>query len=92
MKKYKRDWEDAITQNILMFCPLSVRRLLAHAWCLHLTFVVQCLRFFTLTLFTGKLMDLSKFWRSLIIAVSRAIGLRGFNWLINPTFAGHRQR
>jgi hypothetical protein len=43
-------------------------------------------------LFTAKLMDLCKSWPLPTIAASPVIGWLGFNWLIDPTFAGHRQR
>ena len=92
MKKYKQDWEGATTLNFRMFWPWSVRRLPAHALFFHPTFDAPCLRFFILTLFTAKSMDWSKCWRWHIIAASRAFGQHGFNWLIDPTFAGHRER
>lgn len=47
MKIYKRDWGDATTLNFLMFWPLSVLRLPAHASSLRPTFDAPCLRFFT---------------------------------------------
>ena len=37
-------------------------------------------------------MDQFKCWPFPIIVAGRAIGWPGFNWLIDPTFAGHRQR
>ena len=92
MKRYKRDWEGGTTPNFRMSWLRFVRHLIAHALFLPRTFDVQCLRFFTLTLCTAKSMDWFKCWPSPIIVASQAIGWLGFNWLIDPTFAGHRQR
>ena len=76
-------------QNVL---ALVCARQIAHALCLPRTFDVPCSRFFTLTLSTAKSMDWFKCWPLPIIVASQAIGWLGFNWLIDPTFAGHRQR
>lgn len=68
-----------------------VLRPIAHASLLPRIFDVQCSRFFTLTSFIVKSMKQFKCWLLHIIVVSQAIGWLGFNWLIDPTFAGHRQ-
>jgi hypothetical protein len=41
---------------------------------------------------TAKSMDWFKCWPSPIIVASQVIGWLGFNWLIDPTYAGHPQR
>ena len=92
MKRYKRDWAGDTTPNFRMFWFRFVLHLIASALFLRLTFDAPCSKYFTLTLFTVKLMGWFKSWRSLTIAANRAIGWLGFNWLIDPTFAGHRQR
>jgi hypothetical protein len=65
-----------------------VRHLIAHALFLRLTFDAPYSKFFTLTLFTVKLMDRFKCWRSPIIAASPVIGWLGFNWLIDGLSLG----
>ena len=92
MKRYKRDWAGDTTPNFRTSWLRFVLHLIARASFLRLTFDAPYSKFFTLTLFTAKLMDWFKCWRSPIIAASPVIGWLGFNWLIDPTFAGHRQR
>lgn len=92
MKRYKRDWEGGTTPNFKTPWFWFALRLIAHALLLPQTFDVQCSRSFTLILFTAKSMDWYKCWPSPTIAASPVIGWLGFNWLIDPTFAGHRQR
>ena len=92
MKRYKRDWESDTTPSFKMSWLWFVLRLIAHALCLPRTFDVPCSRFFTLTLSTAKSMDWFKCWPSPIIVASQVIGWLGFNWLIDPTYAGHPQR
>ncbi len=92
MRRSKRDWEGGTTPNSKTRWTWFALRLVVHALFLPLTFDVSCLRSFTLTLFTAKLMDLCKSWPLPTIAASPVIGSLGFSWLIDPTFAGHRQR
>ncbi len=92
MKKFKWGWESGTTSNFKMFWLGFVRRLIAHALFLPRIFDVQCSRFFTLTSSTAKSMAQFKCWPSPTIVASQAIGSHGFNWLINPAFAGHHQR
>ena len=92
MRRSKWDWEGGTTPNFKTLWNWFVLRLVVHALFLPLTFDVSCLRSFTLTLFTATLMDLCKSWPLPTIAASPVIGWLGFNWLIDPTFAGHRQR
>ena len=92
MKKHKLDWAGDTTPNFRMSWLGFVLHQIAHALFLHLTFDAPCSKFFTLTLFTAKLMDWFKCWQSPIIAASRVIGWLDFNWLIDPNFAGYRQR
>lgn len=91
MKKFKRGWESGTTPNFKMSWHGFVLRLIAHALFLLRIFDVQCSRFFTLTSSTAKSMAQFKYWPSPIIVASQAIGWLGFNGLIDPTFAGHRQ-
>ena len=92
MKRFKPGWESGITPNFKMSWLEFVVRLIAHALFSPRIFDVQCSRFFTLTLSTAKSMVQFNCWPSLIIVASQAIGWIGFNWLIDPTVAGHRQR
>ena len=92
MKRFKRGWESDTTPNFRMSWLGFVLRLIAHALFSPRIFDVQCSRFFTLTSSTAKSMDQFKCWPSPIIVASQAIGWPGFNWLIDLTFAGHRQR
>ncbi len=92
MKGFKSGWESGTTLNFKMSWLGFVLRLIAHVLFLPRIFDVQCLRFFTLTLSTAKSMAQSKCWPSPIIVASQGIGWLDFNWLIDPTFAGHRQR
>ena len=92
MKRFKPGWESDITPNFRMSGLGFVVRLIAHALFSPRIFDVQCSRFFTLTLSTAKSMVQFNCWPSLIIVASQAIGWIGFNWLIDPTVAGHRQR
>lgn len=92
MKRYKRDWEGDTTLNFRTFWLRCVLRQIAHALFVLRTFGVPCSKFFTLTLFTVKLVGRYKCWPSPIIAVSQAIGWLGFNWVIDPTFASHCKR
>jgi hypothetical protein len=94
MKRYKRDWASDTTPNFRMFRFRFVLHLIASVLFLRLTFDAPCSKYFTLTLFTAKLMGWFKSWRSLTIAANLAIGRLGlgFNWLIDPASAGHRQR
>lgn len=91
MKKFKPGWESAITPNFKMSWLGFVVRLIAHALFSPRTFDVQCSRFFTLTFSTAKSVVRFKCWPSPIIVASQAIGWIGFNWLIDPTVADHRQ-
>ena len=92
MKRFKRGWESGTTLNFKMSWLGFVLYLIAHALFLPRIFGAQCSRFFTLTLSTGKSMAQFKCWPSPINVASQAIGWLGFNWLIYPIFAGHRQR
>ncbi|MCW2314412.1 hypothetical protein M2244_004179 [Rhodoferax antarcticus] len=92
MERFKWDWESGTTPNSKVSWLGFVLRLIAHALFLPRIFDVQCSRFFTLTSSIAKSMAQFKCWPSPIIVASQAIGWLGFNCLIDPTFAGHRQR
>ncbi len=92
MKRYKRDWAGDTTPNFKLSWFRFVLHLIVSALFQRLRFGAPCSKYFTLALFTAKLMDWFKSWRLHTIGTNRAIGWLGLNWLNDPTFSGHRQR